>query len=184
MKKVLSTFGQCTAKIMKSKLALSDLKQQEVADSIGVSQSQFSKILRGERSLDVDLMAGFCDCLGLDMRGFIDEVEELVTNYMDADRFTPASKFRYADEGMKENKAFDYVKRSGPTYFQQNQKSLIEKSLLTATGESNESNAPSSDESDAEAMLKSFSDGDSKSLGLAALHDENQEQESQGGDGR
>ena len=40
------------------------------------------------------------------------------------------------------------------------------------------------DESDADAMLKSFSEGDSESLGLAALEDDNQKAESEGGDGR
>jgi hypothetical protein len=40
------------------------------------------------------------------------------------------------------------------------------------------------DESDADAILKSFIEGDPHKFETAALHDENQQQESQGGDGR
>lgn len=47
-------------------LAMYDLKQEEIASLCGVSQSQFSKIIRGVRPMTLDQFAAICDYVNHD----------------------------------------------------------------------------------------------------------------------
>ncbi|PSK96666.1 helix-turn-helix protein [Haloactinopolyspora alba] len=61
--------------------ALSETKrtQGEIADQVGVSQSQLSKILRGDRQMDVDQLYMLSGALGIKARDVIHEAEEVTT---------------------------------------------------------------------------------------------------------
>lgn len=58
--------------------------QGEIADKVGVSQSQLSKILRGDRQMDLDQLYLLCGALNLKARDVIREAEEVTTARMRA----------------------------------------------------------------------------------------------------
>jgi len=168
-KTTLSTYGQMTARLLRSKIAFFDFSQAEIAENVGISQSQLSKILRAERPLDIDVLLGILISIGIDPSKFITELTDLVIAEIDAGNYIPANKYAWLDfEGN--DAPIDEEKQSGhKTYFNQNS-----------------DQASSSDESDADAMLKSFTESNGKQdkFGTVAYEDENKDLESRGGDGR
>ena len=63
------------AAILKRSFHQTDVTQETLGAAVGVSQSQMSKYLRGERVLDIDQLDAFCFALGLNI---VDVVREAV----------------------------------------------------------------------------------------------------------
>ena len=53
------------SQILRTQFKATSITQTELGDGIGVSQSQMSKILRGERTLTIDQLEQICFILGL-----------------------------------------------------------------------------------------------------------------------
>lgn len=53
------------AQILWARYEYLGMKQRTIAEAIGVSQSQVSKLLRGDRPLEVSQFVAMCDRLGL-----------------------------------------------------------------------------------------------------------------------
>lgn len=61
--KNISTFGKAMAQVMKGRMAFHGVTQAEMAAAIQLSQSQLSKILRAERTIDLESFEAFCEAL-------------------------------------------------------------------------------------------------------------------------
>ena len=61
--KNISTFGKAMAQVMKGRMAFHGVTQAEMAAAIQLSQSQLSKILRAERTIDRESFEAFCEAL-------------------------------------------------------------------------------------------------------------------------
>ncbi len=61
--KNISTFGKAMAQVMKGRMAFHGVTQAEMAEAIQLSQSQLSKILRAERTIDLESFEAFCEAL-------------------------------------------------------------------------------------------------------------------------
>lgn len=77
--------------------------QAELADSIGVSQSQLSKMTRGVRPIDLDQLDGMCMALGVDTGDLIKEAEDTLSNY----ETKPNAKLLFVDEGIRRAEPID-----------------------------------------------------------------------------
>lgn len=75
-------------------IARYDVNQSDLALICDVSQSQFSKIIRGVRPMTVDQAAALCDALDVDLATFMTEVDE----FRHA-RNLRSSPLRYVDDG-------------------------------------------------------------------------------------
>lgn len=80
MKKQSSSFTTEVLRILNSKIVRYDINQTELASAIGVSQSQLSKILRGTRPMDVDVFAGICEALDLNISEVVEEADSLTSD--------------------------------------------------------------------------------------------------------
>ncbi|MFJ4166326.1 helix-turn-helix domain-containing protein [Microbacterium sp. NPDC089698] len=81
---------------LRGQIARYDVSQAELAMVCGVSQSQFSKIIRATRPMTVDMLAAICDALGIDMGDLIASVEALISN-----QALHASPVSYVDEEVR-----------------------------------------------------------------------------------
>lgn len=79
------------------------IKQSELAESIGVSQSQLSKMVRGMRPIDLDQLDGMCRALGADTFAVVKEAEDTLSNY-DAQ---PNAKLIFVEENVRLTKPYD-----------------------------------------------------------------------------
>lgn len=61
--KNISTFGKAMAQVMKGRMAFHGVTQAEMAAAIQLSQSQLSKILRAERTIDLESFEALKDAL-------------------------------------------------------------------------------------------------------------------------
>lgn len=84
-------------------MAFHDMTQQEMSKAIQVSQSQLSKILRGERSIDLEAFEAFCEAIDEDASSLIKEGESIAARIRQAspETFVHASKIRYVRDGVK-----------------------------------------------------------------------------------
>jgi len=69
-----TTFARELAARIRGYVARYDVSQADLAVLCDVSQSQFSKILRGVRPMSVDQLAVICEALGLSTAELVDEV--------------------------------------------------------------------------------------------------------------
>lgn len=101
--KNISTFGRAMAQVMRSRMAFHDMTQQEMAEAIQISQSQLSKILRGDRTIDLESFEAFCEALDEDASTLIKEGEQLADNIRRSspDVYVPAAHIRYVENGIK-----------------------------------------------------------------------------------
>ncbi|QEA27084.1 helix-turn-helix transcriptional regulator [Microbacterium sp. CBA3102] len=81
---------------LRGQIARYDVSQAELATLCGVSQSQFSKIIRAARPMTVDHLATICDALAIDMGELLSSVESLVLN-----QGIRASAISYVDEEVR-----------------------------------------------------------------------------------
>ncbi len=74
-------------------IARFDVNQADLAILCDVSQSQFSKIIRGARPMTIDQLAAICDALDIDLGELATEVQTFVD-----DRDMHAAPIRYVSE--------------------------------------------------------------------------------------
>lgn len=65
------------AQIMKGHMAFHGIKQAQMAEAVGISQSQLSKILRADRPIDLETFEAFCAYLGEDASALVSEGQKL-----------------------------------------------------------------------------------------------------------
>ena len=90
--KAISTFGRAMAQVMKSRMAFHDVTQGDMAAAMGISQSQLSKILRAERTIDLEAFEAFCEALEESPSILVKEAESLTHKQ----RERPSSSFIHA----------------------------------------------------------------------------------------
>lgn len=71
-------FSREIAARLRGFIARFDINQADLAILCDVSQSQFSKIIRGTRPMTIDHLAVICDALSINMEKLIGEVERFV----------------------------------------------------------------------------------------------------------
>lgn len=59
--------GHEVGRIIRGRLAYMEWTHGQLAAKVGLSTSQMSRMLKGDRHMDVDLLAQICDVLGLDI---------------------------------------------------------------------------------------------------------------------
>lgn len=67
--------GREVAAILRGQLARAGRTQTQLATAASISQSQISKLLRGERPIDVDQLDRMCAALGLSIERVIEEAD-------------------------------------------------------------------------------------------------------------
>jgi len=80
---MVSTVGPLTkevAAIIRGRMARFNVNQTELAESVGISQSQLSKMVRGTRPIDIDQLESICDALGMGIEDAIEEATTLLRN--------------------------------------------------------------------------------------------------------
>jgi transcriptional regulator with XRE-family HTH domain len=87
---------EITARI-RGLIARYDVSQAELAVLCDVSQSQFSKIIRGTRPMTLDQLVVVCEALAIDLGELASEVEEFI-NERDLDKSSPVV---YVEEGFR-----------------------------------------------------------------------------------
>lgn len=88
---------------LRGQIARFDVSQAELAVLCDVSQSQFSKIIRGTRPMSVDQLVVICDALAIDLGELTREVEDFL-----ADRdLGQASPIVYVEEGGRLDKPYE-----------------------------------------------------------------------------
>lgn len=70
-----SAVAQEISNILAHRAHAARVTQAELAKAADISQSQLSKILRGDRQMDVDHLYAMCGALGLKVRDVIREAE-------------------------------------------------------------------------------------------------------------
>ncbi|WP_433584603.1 helix-turn-helix domain-containing protein [Microbacterium hydrocarbonoxydans] len=84
-------------------IARYDLNQADLAALCDVSQSQFSKILRGVRPMTLDQLAAICGAMDVELDQLVGEVEEFL-----ADRDELASPVSYVLDGVRRTEPHRY----------------------------------------------------------------------------
>lgn len=101
--KTISSFGKAMAQIMKSRMAFHDVTQAEMAEAIGVSQSQLSKILRGERTIDLESFEAFCESIGEYAVDLVKDGEVIAERIRETkpDQYQPATRISFVDDNSR-----------------------------------------------------------------------------------
>lgn len=77
-KKTPGAYSRSIATILRREAESQDVTQTVLGETIGLSQSQMSRILNGMRVLDVDQVQGLCDLLGLRFEDVMQEAAQAV----------------------------------------------------------------------------------------------------------
>lgn len=93
----VSDLTRFVAARLRGLMAQHSVKQSELAESIGVSQSHLSKMVRGMRPIDLDQLDGMCLALGADTADLLKEAEAALESY----DFTPNARFIFVDDGIR-----------------------------------------------------------------------------------
>ncbi|PPF39937.1 helix-turn-helix transcriptional regulator [Pseudoclavibacter sp. AY1H1] len=88
--------------ILRGRAARYDVTQSELAAATGVSQSQLSKMLRGKRPMDIDVMDALAVALGTTVSEIVIEAEAAVE-----DDLMTSARFIYVMENRRVEEAFD-----------------------------------------------------------------------------
>ena len=101
--KAISTFGRAMAQVMKSRMAFHDVTQGDMAAAMGISQSQLSKILRAERTIDLEAFEAFCEALEESPSILVKEAESLTHKQRErpSSSFIHAAKLIYVENGER-----------------------------------------------------------------------------------
>ncbi len=75
-----TAFSSEAIKRLRGLIARYDINQAELAVLCDVSQSQFSKIIRGIRPMTLDQFAALCDALDVSVDDFVNDVTEYLAN--------------------------------------------------------------------------------------------------------
>lgn len=90
---------------LRGQIARFDINQAQLALLCDVSQSQFSKIIRGVRPATIDQVAVICEVLELDMGKLFAEVEEFVSS---EDSYSSPVIFVSAERKLSEPRRIDH----------------------------------------------------------------------------
>ena len=71
----VGAFTREVGALLRARIARLGLTQAETAEASGISSSQFSKMLKGTRNIDLDQLDKICYYLGLDMIDVIPEAD-------------------------------------------------------------------------------------------------------------
>ena len=74
-----TAFSREIAARIRGHLARFDIKQADLALLCDISQSQFSKILRGDRPMTLDQLVVICDAVEIDLGSLVDDVEHFIS---------------------------------------------------------------------------------------------------------
>ncbi len=99
----VSDLTRLIASMIRGLMARHGVKQSEMAESIGVSQSQLSKMVRGVRPIDIDQLDGMCRALGVDLSVVIKEAEETLSAYDSK----PNARLIFVDDNIRLAEPFD-----------------------------------------------------------------------------
>lgn len=99
----VSDLTRHVASRLRGLMAQHRVTQAELADSVGVSQSQLSKMVRGVRPIDLDQLDGMCIALGVDTGDLIKEAEVALQNY----DFVPNARLIFVDDGLRLSEPID-----------------------------------------------------------------------------
>lgn len=91
------------AQVMKSRMAFHDVTQGDMAAAMGISQSQLSKILRAERTIDLEAFEAFCEALEESPSILVKEAESLTHKQRErlSSSFIHAAKLIYVENGER-----------------------------------------------------------------------------------
>lgn len=78
------------AAILRGRQARIGISQRDLAYAAKISQSQLSKVLRGIKPIDLDLLDRLTSTLGLGMSEVVSEADEMTVKRLRADRFGEA----------------------------------------------------------------------------------------------
>jgi DNA-binding Xre family transcriptional regulator len=66
------------ASILRGVAARKSITNADLSKTVGVSTSQLSKVMRGEKQIDMDLLDALCMALGTEITDLLREAEEAV----------------------------------------------------------------------------------------------------------
>lgn len=92
-----SRFAAEAAARLRGLIARYEMSQDDLARLCDVSQSQFSKIIRGLRPLTIDQLAAICDALDIDLVELVTEVEGFMADRME----NHASPLQWVEDGER-----------------------------------------------------------------------------------
>lgn len=75
-KKPTGPFIEAVAGVLRGKIATERLTHQQVADAVGISRGQVSKIVAGDKQIDMELLDEICWAIGLSFRDLVIEADE------------------------------------------------------------------------------------------------------------
>lgn len=104
-----ATFRKAMAQIMKGRMAFHGVKQAETAEAIGISQSQLSKILRADRTIDLETFEAFCAFLGDDAASLVAQGQALADARKDGQAKSASAASDDASAALAEEHAADDV---------------------------------------------------------------------------
>lgn len=89
-KKPTGPFIEAVAGVLRGKMATERLTHQQVADAVGISRAQVSKIVAGEKPIDMELLDEICWAIGLSFRETVIEADAKTEwRHVDPDWTTP-----------------------------------------------------------------------------------------------
>lgn len=88
------------ASILRGLIARYGITQQQMAEAVGVSQSQLSKMVRGTKPIDLDQLAAMCEALGTSPAVVLREAEDFLADYMSPN----AARVIYVEDGLRLSK--------------------------------------------------------------------------------
>lgn len=89
-KKPVGPFVEAIAGVLRGKIATERLTHQQVADAVGISRGQVSKIFAGDKQIDMELLDEICWAIGLSFRETVVEADAKTEwRHVDPDWTTP-----------------------------------------------------------------------------------------------
>lgn len=79
-KATIDEFGKAVARQLNARRAHQDMTQMDLAEATGISQSQLSKQLRGQRAINLDELAALCKALNVSMEAIINLATAEITS--------------------------------------------------------------------------------------------------------
>ena len=91
------------AQVMKSRMAFHGVTQAEMAEAIHVSQSQLSKILRADRTIDLESFQAFCEALDERATDLVKAGEEIARQQhtLNPSEYVPAASKVFVERGSR-----------------------------------------------------------------------------------
>lgn len=74
-KKPTGPLVQAVAGILRGKIGTENITHQQVADAVGISRAQVSKIFKGDKQIDMELLDEICWAIGLSFRETIEQAD-------------------------------------------------------------------------------------------------------------